>query len=364
MIDQHLTYFNVKNFKRFESLEVKNIGQINLVVGDNNVGKTSFLEALVLNSELKENIGVFYTILKSKNPMYQPVRMSKSNPVSNYRDNIFARFLNNIDLPFELNLEKENPLYNLNYKVEHKHEKLSQQENEELKSFARNVIEEYPEIDTVSENWLFAYIEDKPTYIIDLTSKFYQNFVETYWSLPLISLKDSFDAELFADYLKLDLRKEEYIVRLLNEIFTNIKIQKIRATSNTIQIATKDRYAYHSITEYGDGLLRALRFIIKVISTDNARIMIDEVEAGVHFSKQKELWRILFELSNETGVQLFCTTHSQECIEAFINAAKETDFEDKIRLIELERGNEKTYASTYIFDQIKSGIISNVNLRG
>jgi AAA15 family ATPase/GTPase len=364
MFEQHLTYFKIKNFKRFESLEVKNIGQINLIVGDNNIGKTSFLEALILNSKVKENLGVFHTILKSKNPMYETVKMTKVNPIANYRDNIFARFLNKLDVPLELKLEKKNSSYNLEYKVENKNEKLSQQENEELKQFAKIVIETYREIDTLSENWLFTYVDNKPIYIIDITSKFYANFANTYWTLPLISLKDSFDSELFVDYLKFDPKKEEYVLRLLNEIFTNIKIQKIRAISNTIQIATSERYAYHSITEYGDGLLRALKFIIKLISTDNPRIMIDEVEAGVHFSKQKDLWKILFQLSNETEKQLFCTTHSQECIEAFFNAAKESGFDEKIRLIELERGNEKTYASTYTFDQIKSGLISNVNLRG
>ncbi len=366
MFEQHLTYFKIKNFKKFDSLEVKNIAQINLIVGDNNVGKTSFLEALILNSKVKENLGVFHTILVSKNPLYVPSKMTKVNSISNHRDNIFAHFLNKLELPLELKLKKKNEIYNLDYKVELKNEKLSQQTNEDLKSFAKEVIEEYPEIDTVSENWLFAYNNNKPNYIIDITSKFYMNFVKTYWTLPLISLKDSFDSELYTDYLKLQPSQEESILNLLNEIFTDLRIQKIRATSNTIQIATNQRYAYHSITEYGDGVLRALKFIIKVISTDNARIMIDEVEAGVHFSKQKDLWKILFRLSNETGKQLFCTTHSKDCIEAFVIAAKETEFEERIRLIELEQGSNKdiTYASTYTYEQIKSGINSNINLRG
>ena len=49
MTNQHLSYFKVNNFKKFKSLEVKDIGQFNLIVGDNNVGKTSFLESLLFN---------------------------------------------------------------------------------------------------------------------------------------------------------------------------------------------------------------------------------------------------------------------------------------------------------------------------
>ena len=49
MDTKHLSYFKVENFKRFDSLEVKDIGQFNLIVGDNNVGKTTLLEALLFD---------------------------------------------------------------------------------------------------------------------------------------------------------------------------------------------------------------------------------------------------------------------------------------------------------------------------
>jgi AAA ATPase domain len=54
MHKQHLTYFKVENFKRFDSLELSDIGQFNLVVGDNNVGKTSVLEALLVDQDRKK----------------------------------------------------------------------------------------------------------------------------------------------------------------------------------------------------------------------------------------------------------------------------------------------------------------------
>src|SRR5438094_8588307 len=48
---RHLSYFKVENFKRFESFEMKDLGQFNLIVGDNNVGKTSVLEALLFDAD-------------------------------------------------------------------------------------------------------------------------------------------------------------------------------------------------------------------------------------------------------------------------------------------------------------------------
>lgn len=67
MKNQHLTYFKVENFKKFDSLEVKDIGQFNLIVGDNNVGKTCFLEALLIDSDSKiTNTNFIISLLNRK----------------------------------------------------------------------------------------------------------------------------------------------------------------------------------------------------------------------------------------------------------------------------------------------------------
>ena len=38
----------IRNFRAFKELEVERLGRVNLVVGKNNVGKTSLLEAVML----------------------------------------------------------------------------------------------------------------------------------------------------------------------------------------------------------------------------------------------------------------------------------------------------------------------------
>ncbi len=41
-----LEYINIINFKCFDFLKVENLKRVNLLGGDNNVGKSAFLEAL------------------------------------------------------------------------------------------------------------------------------------------------------------------------------------------------------------------------------------------------------------------------------------------------------------------------------
>ena len=47
MPNEHLSNFKIKSFRQFENLELSNLGQFNLILGDNNMGKISLLEALM-----------------------------------------------------------------------------------------------------------------------------------------------------------------------------------------------------------------------------------------------------------------------------------------------------------------------------
>lgn len=46
-----LPSFEIKNFRAFRHLKVERLGNVNLVVGKNNAGKTSLLEAMRIYSD-------------------------------------------------------------------------------------------------------------------------------------------------------------------------------------------------------------------------------------------------------------------------------------------------------------------------
>jgi AAA15 family ATPase/GTPase len=80
MNEKHLSYFKIENFKRFESFEMNDIGQFNLILGDNNVGKTSVLEALLFDLEnanqFRDNLlTVLYEFRKVEKDIKQPLKL-------------------------------------------------------------------------------------------------------------------------------------------------------------------------------------------------------------------------------------------------------------------------------------------------
>ena len=76
---EHINFFKVENFKGLESLEFKGIKQFNLILGDNNVGKTSVLEALTFNSLPNALLNSLFSIFYDKSGVLHLTSESFSN---------------------------------------------------------------------------------------------------------------------------------------------------------------------------------------------------------------------------------------------------------------------------------------------
>ena len=72
------------------------------------------------------------------------------------------------------------------------------------------------------------------------------------------------------------------------------------------------------ITRYGEGLQRVFEIALLMGYSKNGIICIDEVDAAVHKSLLIDFTRFIQEAAVEFNVQVFLTTHSKECIDAFI----------------------------------------------
>jgi hypothetical protein len=92
------------------------------------------------------------------------------------------------------------------------------------------------------------------------------------------------------------------------------------------------------IRSLGDGMQRLLGISLALVNAKNGMLLIDEIENGLHYSVQLDLWRLIFQLARRLNVQVFATTHSWDCIEAFQHAAQEDEQVQGI-LIRLEMKN-------------------------
>lgn len=71
----------------------------------------------------------------------------------------------------------------------------------------------------------------------------------------------------------------------------------------------------------GDGMVRILQIALKLVTAKGGFLLIDEFENGLHYSIQEKIWSLLFDLSKTLDIQIFATTHSWDCIESFAKVA-------------------------------------------
>ncbi|TMF50677.1 MAG: DUF2813 domain-containing protein, partial [Chloroflexi bacterium] len=67
-----LNSLEIRNFRGFQDLKIERLGRVNLIVGKNNVGKSSLLEALQIYAR-RGSPEIIWEILKTRDENRQPV---------------------------------------------------------------------------------------------------------------------------------------------------------------------------------------------------------------------------------------------------------------------------------------------------
>ena len=71
----------------------------------------------------------------------------------------------------------------------------------------------------------------------------------------------------------------------------------------------------------GDGALRLYSVALALVNSKNGFLLIDEAENGLHYSIQRDFWRMVLQTAQANSVQVIATTHSADCIRGFAEAA-------------------------------------------
>jgi AAA15 family ATPase/GTPase len=107
--------------------------------------------------------------------------------------------------------------------------------------------------------------------------------------------------------------------------------------------STDEPLPLHSL---GNGMWRILGIALTLMNAKDGILLIDEFENGLYYSVQPDLWRFIFRLSRRLDVQVFATTHSWDCIEAFQRGAI-VDHQEEGLLIRLESNEGEKSVTLY-----------------
>jgi len=155
---------------------------------------------------------------------------------------------------------------------------------------------------------------------------------------------------------KLQVSKEiDEIIEILQKIEPSIK--DLRIGADGIIYCDIGAKKLIPINVMGDGILKLLIILSAIYNAKDGFVFIDEIENGLHYSSLEILWIGIFEASKKFNVQVFATTHSWECIEAFSNVYESMKDEDiDIILYRIERYDDEFKAIDYDGETLKEAI--------
>ncbi|WP_421893542.1 AAA family ATPase [Marinoscillum sp.] len=318
MSNNHFNYFRVKNFKRFQDLEVKDIGQFNLVLGDNNVGKTSLLEALTTSEErdFDRHIGYLVMLFKSKG----------------------------LGTSLESNFWK----YYFNYQGDKQGNKVEFRIGGEHFLFLRHleliqnslVFGDTPDLSYLSMrkregSWVQ---ENSVKHKLGVLLEFGK---ET--SVPLMPFASGLGGLVLNTYREIvqydkDLRGK--LLRFIRTMFAEIEDLEMtinKYNESSIVVFTRNSAKGIDLAYFGEGLIKVFNVLMFVLEFRNRSLAIDEIDAGIHYSRMKDFWKVILQSAWENNVQLFATTHNRECIQYYMEALEELgdEYKEKARSIRL-----------------------------
>ena len=109
----------------------------------------------------------------------------------------------------------------------------------------------------------------------------------------------------------------------------------------------------------GEGMNRMFGIILALVNAKDGILLIDEVDTGLHYSVLPDLWKLIFEVAHRLNVQVFATSHSWDCIQAFQLAADDNKEEEGV-LIRLE--NRKQGIGAVVFDEGDLAIVTREHI--
>ncbi len=351
------TSFSIENFRLFDKLTVEPLARVNLIAGDNNVGNTALLEALWLHSgpnvpELALRISAFRGI-PGPNPrrllhdifydfdVGRKITLSAKgdwgdagrtlNITSRFADSSLARFPSTGSVPSPTPGAHENDFSTMSTT-----EIVFDYADEDGRNFVstgRTVRSEMP----------------PPSLLPGLPPIAGQGFFSQNATLPdrplsvfIGARQRSGPEEDVARFGEVELAgHSDLIVNCLRQVAPNIKrLTTISAQPVTMVYADVGLSRPVPVGFLGDGVGRLLSMALAFHQARNGRILIDEVENGLHHSKLKAVWKHIHSLAQEFNVQVFATTHSYECIMAAHAAFKESELGNELAYIRLQRNRK------------------------
>jgi hypothetical protein len=333
------TSFRVKNYRCFKDLAVEPLERVNLIAGKNNVGKSALLEALWLCCKYNEPaISDFLT-------RYRGLDESK---LGNYLVSLFREFDENqtIDI-FVAETDSQTHSVTLNMIPG----KASAREETGTDRADPSHAQRVPGSPDYSASFKITYQRNKPGVTPETDTMVMHEGRITQSSGRNTSLKrvsflggrGSEDSEKLIEKFSevVFLKESERVFEALRVL--EPRLERLALVARNAQLLIHGDIGLRTLIPLpllGEGMSRLLSILLGAASARKGLLLVDEIENGLHYSVMTKVWKAIGAAARTFDVQVFATTHSDECIRAAYNAFSDDDaFDFRFHRLDNIEGN-------------------------
>lgn len=350
---------DIRNFRGIDHLEIDDCARVNVFLGQNNSGKTSILECLLLIMGMSSpDMPQSLNRLRSRNNMIgvADARYMFNNLVLANSPEIIALRTDGVQRHLKLRLS-----YIFNEK-----------EQAIQPNGAIPISEPGALVNTLEMLFDVTEKEKNQKHRSSLTfnlagSITNRTFAEGYVEKDFVGLitADLLSGNLVNDLSELFKRKQKNLVLERLAIFDK-SIYTIDILNNDVYIGFDGINEMLPLGMTGDGLRRYLNIVACSANPKTNIIVIDEVDNGLHYSAYKKLWEAIFALSKTTNKQVFITTHSKETLYRLNEMLEERpEYQQEMRLYTIAKTLKKGHqAYKYTFEGLQGACRNDIEIRG
>ena len=371
--------FEVENFRSLKHLKLEKLARVNLLVGKNNSGKTSVLEAFYVLTGIR---GIYWV------PIVESARNSNSERLS------FKQLFYNFDVNKKITLsgtykaemlEVQIPLVKMRAAIEladrptllpremDYYERPPNTPKNPYNPESLFIILEISEIPSAINFELRRTAQQQQEVLIypktsEDRSYFEQGpaFIAGPRNLTkLLNVRHNLymlNDEL--ETLKVD-KRDNKIVKVLQEI--DNRISRIELAPSGQIYLDLGQSSLLPLNLMGDGIQRLLSIMSAIASNAGGIILIDELDNGLHYSALRVLWKGILQAAREYNVQIFATTHSAEALRHLtwvLDDEENASYRDEVAAYTLIRADDDTVRSyRHDYGQLEYALEHGIEVR-
>ena len=345
-----LRSLRIENFRCFQMFELSQLGKLNLLVGTNNSGKTSILEAVqLLNAQ--SNLESLREVMIGRGEYI----LSDERGSGQELDVRHLFYGHEIDEGSKFSIFGNN--YNDN---EREGITVSIKKTEQL-----NFFEDLREFVFVIK-WLGLKNESiklplssKEGLPLDYMKRVRRDFKNLGSRTQFVTSSSLTSEKMIEMFDQVVLTPEENLVtealqtiEPMIERIASVGSETYRSNGSTgsrsgFVVRLTDGDQRIPIGSMGDGIWRMLGLTLAIVNAQNGVLLVDEIDTGLHFRAMSNMWKLIWETAKRLNVQIFATTHNSDCWTSLAAiASNDNPSEEGITIQRIEKGKKSSIVFT------------------